>query len=166
MKIKNLFLVFLLLIFITILFSILFFKVKEEPSKFITSSDLSNRGWNSTEIKINNVTIFAWIADDEEKRALGLMHIKKLEENEGIIFIFEDEGIHQFWMKNTYLPLDILFIDKNLKIIDIQSMEPCNMNECILYSPPRSIKYAIEVERGFCTRNGIKIDDEVKIERR
>jgi len=128
------------------------------------SSELSSREWNSTHIKIGNATILAWIADNDEKRELGLMYVKKLEENEGMIFIFEDEGIYAFWMKNTYLPLDIIFVDKNMKVVDMQSMEPCNGSECILYYPSEKIKYAIEVNSGFCSKNHINIGDQVKIE--
>jgi len=166
MKTQILVLIFLFLAFST--YSLFYFFLSSASSnnmpKLNNSSELSSRGWNSTHVKISNVTILTWIADDDEKRELGLMYVRKLDENEGMIFIFEDEGIYAFWMKNTYLPLDIIFVDKNMKIVDMQSMEPCNGSECRLYYPSEKIKYAIEVNSGFCNKNRIKIGDEIWIE--
>lgn len=65
------------------------------------------------------------IADTPEKRALGLMGRKELAENRGMLIRFEEEGIHKAWMKATFIPLDILWLDRENKVIDIQAGMPC-----------------------------------------
>lgn len=75
----------------------------------------------SSEIYIDNgknlVKINAEIADDNEERIKGLMFRERLNENSGMFFVFENEEEQTFWMKNTLIALDIIFIDKNLEIV-------------------------------------------------
>ena len=110
-----------------------------------------------------NVRIFAEIADNNDERAKGLMFREKLEENNGMIFIFEQENEIAFWMKNTLIPLDIIFIGKNFKIVDIKNAVPCKQDPCQLYKPQKSAQYVLEVNSGFAEKNGIKVNDEVEI---
>jgi len=110
-----------------------------------------------------NVRVFAEVADDNDERAKGLMFREKLEENNGMIFIFEQENEIAFWMKNTLIPLDIIFIGKNFKIVDIKNAVPCKQDPCQLYKPQKSAQYVLEVNSGFAEKNGIKVNDEVEI---
>ena len=91
------------------------------------------------------------------------MFREKLEENNGMIFIFEQENEIAFWMKNTLIPLDIIFIGKNFKIVDIKNAVPCKQDPCQLYKPQKSAQYVLEVNSGFAEKNGIKVNDEVEI---
>lgn len=120
------------------------------------------------EIRINNVLIKAEIADTGEKRAVGLMNRTSLDNDSGMLFIFENEGYHQFWMKDTLISLEILFIDKNLTIVQILEMEPCRTSDwqCTIYSPNQPIKYALELNVNFSKLNNVKIGDKIKIEKR
>jgi uncharacterized protein len=94
------------------------------------------------------------IAHDEVQRNQGLMYRRKMDYKRGMMFIFEDERQRSFWMKNTHIPLDILYIDQDLKIIKIQynttpfSERPIPSN--------RPAQYVLEVNAGFCERFGIK----------
>src|SRR3989344_4541488 len=72
------------------------------------------------------------IADDNEERMKGLMFRERLDENAGMLFVFEDEQYQAFWMKNTLIPLDIIFIGKNLEIVDIENAVPCKTGDCAL----------------------------------
>lgn len=115
-------------------------------------------------IVINGVKIDALVADTESSRDQGLMGIKNLGQNEGMIFVFERPGDYAFWMKDTLIPLDILFISENNTIVNIQQMEPCTQDPCELYVPSSEIMYAIEVNSGFAERNNVTVGEQIKIE--
>jgi uncharacterized protein len=110
-------------------------------------------------IEINNKILYVEIADNDEKRSLGLMFRKYLPDSVGMLFIFDSSGIYPFWMKNTYIPLSIAFIDENYKIIDIFDLEP--LDETPIF-PLKKFKYALEVNRNWFKRNDIKVGDRVK----
>ncbi|MCX7641674.1 MAG: DUF192 domain-containing protein [Elusimicrobiales bacterium] len=80
-----------------------------------------NKGKNFYEcrkayLNYNNTKIELDVANTDSKRRIGLMFVKKLEENRGMFFVFDEEKEYTFWMKNTYIPLDIIFISKDMKI--------------------------------------------------
>lgn len=103
-----------------------------------------------------DVVISADVADTEAKRILGLMNRTFLEENRGMLFVFEGEQIRNFWMKNTLLPLDMIFISANMEIVNIQKQaQPCKVFACDIYSSGKPAKYVVEVNGGFADRNGI-----------
>ena len=120
---------------------------------------------NYNKILIDNgaglIKINVEIADDNEERIKGLMFREKLNENEGMFFIFEDESHQTFWMKNTLIPLDIIFIDKNFKIVDIKNAIPCKEEPCVLYKSSKPAKYVLEVNENFSTKNNISIGNKV-----
>ena len=102
-------------------------------------------------IKVN-----AEIADDNHEREIGLMFREKLDENNGMLFIFDNEVYQTFWMKNTLIPLDMIFIDKEMKIVNIKSAVPCQEDPCVLYKSSKPAKYVLEVNGNFTIRNNIK----------
>ncbi|MEM3408246.1 MAG: DUF192 domain-containing protein [Candidatus Micrarchaeia archaeon] len=120
-----------------------------------------------TEVIVNDIKIKVEIADTPEERTIGLMNRTYLGKDEGMLFIFENEDYHSFWMKNTLIPLEILFIDKELNIIQIIEMEPYIIKNliCKIYSPNKPILYALELNANFSKINGIKIGDKIKIEK-
>ncbi len=119
---------------------------------------------NSNQILIDNsqklIKINIEIADDRDEITKGLMFREKLDENSGMLFIFQNEDYHTFWMKNTLIPLDIIFIDKNFKIVDIKQAVPCE-DQCSTYRSAKPVKYVLEVNAGFTEKNNIKVDDKV-----
>ena len=112
---------------------------------------------NFNEILIENgndlIKINVEIADDNEERMQGLMFRENLDENEGMFFIFENESYQTFWMKNTLIPLDIIFIDKNFEIIDIKNAVPCKEDPCQFYKSSKPAKYVLEVNSNFTIKN-------------
>lgn len=109
----------------------------------------------------NGATIEAEIADTAGERREGLMDRENLGVNEGMLFIFESEWPRIFWMKDTLIPLDIIFLDSQKKIIGIQTMQPCTKDPCKLHESVLPVKYAIEVNAGYCAQNNIKIGQKV-----
>lgn len=109
---------------------------------------------------LNQKPLNAEIACKGEKRAIGLMNIHSLEENSGMLFIFPQKDIHPFWMKNTYIPLSIAYIDENWKIVDIKNMKP--LDETPIY-PAHPSLYALEVNINWFLKNNIKIGDTIYI---
>ncbi len=124
---------------------------------------------NFSEIYINNgekmIKIKVEIADDNEERMKGLMFREKLNANEGMFFIFENEEYLNFWMKNTLIPLDIIFIDKNFEIVGIKNAVPCLEDSCTLYTSAKPSKYVLEVNINFTTKNNINIGDKIKFKK-
>ena len=95
----------------------------------------------------------------EKEKAKGLMFRETLGQDEGMLFVYEEEGRLSFWMKNTRMALSIAFIDKNGKIVDIQDMEPFNLKTHVAAHPAQ---YALEMNKGWFQRLGIGIGDSVK----
>ena len=106
-----------------------------------------------------NITFNVEVAKTIEERRNGLMYRKKLYNNEGMLFIFPREKIIQLWMKNTYIPLDVIFISENKVIVDIKkNME--KLSETIVKSKVKS-RYALEFNAGLINKLDIKIGDKV-----
>ncbi len=99
------------------------------------------------------------VAKTPEERAHGLMGRKDFGKDEGMLFVFETEDYHGFWMKDTHVPLSIAFIDKEYRIVRITDMKPRTLESHI---PPQPILYALEMKRGWFSIHGIKVGDMVK----
>ena len=110
-------------------------------------------------IYIKGKEIWVEVAKTPQERAKGLMWRKNLGKDEGMLFIFEQEEYHSFWMKNTYIPLSIAFIDRDGNIVDIKEMKPLSSKS---HSPPKPILYALEMPKGWFTKNGIKKGDVIR----
>lgn len=117
-----------------------------------------------TTVEINDIQITAWVADTQKARETGLMGMQNINEDEGMLFVYETPGEYPFWMKNTPMQLDILFISSDMRITSIQTMEPCVEEPCKLYSPPSAILYVIEVKGGFAARNNVAVGQTVRID--
>ena len=102
------------------------------------------------------------VANNDYERAQGLMWRYSMSDNAGMLFIFDYEKPRSFWMKNTYIPLDIIFLNIDLEIVSIQKFtEPLSEFPIPSYQPS---KYVIEVNAGFCDKYGISEGDKVKFE--
>jgi uncharacterized membrane protein (UPF0127 family) len=94
------------------------------------------------------------IADDDAKRERGLMYRKQMMLNQGMLFIFAEESLQSFWMKNTWLPLDILYLDAQKKIVRIHENVAILSEQSIPSDFPA--KYVVEVNAGFCALYNIQ----------
>jgi uncharacterized protein len=104
------------------------------------------------------------LATTTKERTIGLMNRTSLSEYTGMLFIFDEEGIHKFWMKNTHIPLDMIWLDENGKIIHIEKKaQPCYVPTCPVFFPESSSKYVLEVNGGYTERHKINVGDEARI---
>lgn len=106
----------------------------------------------------NRVYVFE-IAQTEKDRQAGLMSRKNLAPESGMLFLYENPGYIRFYMKNTFIALDIAFIDENFRITQIESMAPLSE---VIVSPRQKAKYALEVNRGFFKKAGVKTGDKIE----
>lgn len=88
-----------------------------------------------------------------KSRAKGLQNVNSLNENSGMLFVFPRESYLKFWMKDTKIPLDIAFLDKNKKVIYITNMKPDDTTEI---KSPFPAQYAIEVNAGYFQKHNIQ----------
>ena len=100
------------------------------------------------------------IADNQSSREKGLMFVHFLPENEGMLFIFEKEDIYSFWMKNTFIPLDMIWLDNSGNVVYLQNNAlPCKEEVCKTYTPTAKAKYVLEINAGKSLEIGIMQGD-------
>ncbi|MCX6720480.1 MAG: DUF192 domain-containing protein [Candidatus Staskawiczbacteria bacterium] len=111
------------------------------------------------------------LAKTGSERDRGLMYRKELDKDKGMLFIFDKEGIYPFWMKDTLIPLDMIWIDANKKAVFIsQNVQPCLPASwagktliCPSVIPTATAKYVLEINAGLCQQMGLKVGDLVQI---
>ena len=109
----------------------------------------------------SDVSVDIEIADSAAEEAIGLMYRTSMEENHGMLFVFTDVSQRIFWMKNTKIPLDILFFDANGTLVDIkENFQPCTADPCEVYYSKPALS-VLEVNAGFAERQGIVIGDSI-----
>ncbi len=90
------------------------------------------------------------VADTFFTQEKGLMNREKLSQDQGMLFIFKNPDIYTFWMKNTLIPLDIIWIDQNQKIVDItKNATACNTETCPEFKSSQHVKYVLEINAGI-----------------
>jgi len=97
--------------------------------------------------------IQAEIAADDSSRMTGLMHRRSMPANHGMLFVFTQPERHCMWMRNTFLPLSVAFLDEDGRIVNIEDMQPqTEDNHCAA----KAARYALEMNLGWFTSKGIK----------
>ena len=96
------------------------------------------------------------VADDDSERGRGLMFRKDMPDNRGMLFVFETSRPVGFWMKNTPMPLDMVFIRQDGTIASIQQAEP--FSEAVV-STPAPIRFVLELKAGTAAKRGVKEGD-------
>lgn len=98
-------------------------------------------------------------AAEEYERQLGLMNRTEMKENQGMLFIFPDETFQSFWMRNTLISLDMMFINSNKEIVTIHKNTKVLSDQS--YPSSKQSTYVVEVVGGFCEKYGIKEGDKI-----
>ena len=107
-------------------------------------------------IVFGNDTIFAEVADSPAERSEGLMNRTEVPDGTGMLFVFQFEASRSFWMKDTYVALDIAYIDVDFRIVSIHQMEPESED---LHSSAAPAMFALEVRQGWFAEHGIEVGD-------
>lgn len=115
-------------------------------------------------VELGGQRYYVEIADDDRERARGLMYRDELGVNEGMFFIFRESAPRSFWMLNTRIPLDIVYIDSDLEIVGWSlDTPPCRTRRCPGYPSGAPAKYVLEVNAGEMARLGVEIGDSVRV---
>jgi uncharacterized membrane protein (UPF0127 family) len=108
-------------------------------------------------------SITAEPAVTEAERARGLMFREKIALDQGMLFCFPEEGLHAFWMKNTLVPLDMIWLDKDRRIVHIEkNVPPCKADPCPSYAPSRPGHYVLELAAGGADHFKLKLFDRLE----
>lgn len=116
-----------------------------------------------TTINKTFATIFVELADEPSEISQGLMFRELLASDHGMLFLLNRDDFHSFWMKNTKIPLEAIYIAANGSIVDILEMEPCKADPCKIYNPKFKSSYVLEVNANLSEKLGFKIGDYVDI---
>ncbi len=128
---------------------------------------------SSKVMQINGINISLMEASTQKQQNAGLMYLKTMptaqgsgslgSRSKGMIFYFKNYKIHPFWMANTLIPLDMLFISNNLTINQIIKAQPCTGIYCKILYPKYNSKYVIEVTPKFVNTYNIKIGENISL---
>ena len=103
------------------------------------------------------------LATTSDAREQGLMYRESLDQDKGMLFIFDEPGRYSFWMKNMKIPIDICWIDEDKRIIDVKSnLPPCEVEPCALYTPKSNARYVLEIAAGAANATGLKPGEPLK----
>ncbi|WP_137286223.1 DUF192 domain-containing protein [Halorussus salinisoli] len=105
-----------------------------------------------------NVTVELRVADEPEERRTGLMYRESLANNSGMIFVYPNPQQVSFWMKNTKVPLDMIFVGPDRTVLNVQHANPqpnASSDDLKTYPSDGEAKYVVELPRGFANRTGV-----------
>lgn len=111
-------------------------------------------------VTIHGKVLKVEVAESFKDKKTGLQNRKSLDENSGMLFVYQDTCILSFWMKNTLIPLSIGFIAGDGTLLQIEDMEPGNLTPVLSH---KECCYALEVNRGWFLKNQVKPGDKVEL---
>jgi len=126
----------------------------------IASEPIPEIKFETTQITIKGKKFTIEIADTDPKRERGLMHREEMPAGHGMIFVFDKPANYQFWMKNTNIPLDLIFLDASGKVVGICNLKP--HDETPVGCGKESL-YAIELNAGTAKKIGLKVDHTITL---
>ncbi len=147
---------------------LLVFSCKEESKKVVTTAPITFTKEGNLEIYRADtdsllIQLDIEIAETEYETQTGLMYRDSMEDNQGMLFIFPDVAYHSFYMKNTKFPLDIIYIDEDLKVASIiKNAQPLDESSLPSEAP---VKYVLEVNGGLSDLWGIQSGDRIQFQR-
>jgi len=105
------------------------------------------------ELNVGMFRMDAEVAADPASRKQGLMHRRAMAQHEGMLFVFPQEGLHCMWMRNTFIPLSVAFLDAEGRVINVEEMQPQSENH---HCAARPARYALETNIGWFSSKGVK----------
>jgi uncharacterized membrane protein (UPF0127 family) len=122
-----------------------------------------NKKEKLTEVCFKNNCFHVKVASTPSERERGLMFVESMKRDKGMLFVFEKQGNYFFWMKNTLIPLDIIWIDGDKKVVFIkENAQPCSGEEfCPSINPGVNALYVLELNAGMAQEIGLKLGDTI-----
>ena len=115
-------------------------------------------------VELGGKTFSVEIADTSEKQALGLMFRDSMPADAGMIFIFPNEAPRSFWMKNCRIPLDIMYFDKDMKMVSVSAnTPPCRVERCPSYPSSGPAMFVLELNGGVASELGVGPGDQLTL---
>ncbi len=147
-------------IMVVVLISLMLNSEASCRAKEHTSADLARVIFISA--KGNKTIVRAEVADTPASRRQGLMFRRHLAADRGMLFVFPHASRQRMWMKNTFIPLDIIFINEKMRIVGV--VENARPHSTEMLEVPAPSRYVVEVNAFFCRRFGIQEGDRIVIE--
>lgn len=97
------------------------------------------------------------LAESLAEKSKGLMNRESLCDGCGMLFVYEELGDYNFWMKNTLIPLDIIWLDEQYRVVHIANAIPCKTENCEVYSPEVDSLYVLEINGGKAKQIGLEV---------
>ena len=133
---------------------------------FALVGTMSACGAKGPAVDLHGHTFAVEIADTEAAREHGLMERTQMDPDHGMLFVFDDDAPRAFWMKNTKIPLDMLFFDAERRLLSVQhDVPPCTADPCPAYSSGAPARYVLELNGGRARALGVTVGDELTIRR-
>jgi len=108
-------------------------------------------------ILFEDATFALELVETPKEKEQGLMFRESLPKNQGMLFIFEDEARRMFWMKDTLIPLDMIFLNEGLEVVDVKNdVQPCKKDPCPRYIS-KPARYVLEINSGLARTHGIEV---------
>jgi len=115
---------------------------------------------NQSQVCFGDYCFVVELAKTAQGKERGLMFKEKLDPNKGMLFIFEDREEASFWMKNTLIALDIIWINENKEVVYIsKNNQPCKTDVCFSINPDIKAKYVLELNGGTTDKIGLEVGD-------
>jgi uncharacterized protein len=120
----------------------------------------------SAQLKVNNQKILLEVARTAQEGRIGLMYRKNLPDNRGMMFVFEPARPTKFWMKNTLIPLDMIFVENGTIRYLATQVPPCKADPCPVYGPELDVKIdrVIELNSGRASTLKLKVGDKLDLQ--
>lgn len=113
---------------------------------------------NKPRVCFGDICFNVEVVDTDAEREKGLMFRESLDDDSGMLFIFDSEGNYPFWMKNTLIPLDMIWIDSERKIVYIkENAMPCEEDPCPIINHEGSALYVFEINGGLSSERNITV---------
>lgn len=116
----------------------------------------------SAQMEVRGVAIALEVAQTEEQQAIGLMNRTSLADDRGMLFPFDPPRSVGFWMKNTLIPLDMVFLRAG-KVVAIANATPCTADPCPTYTSGTTVDEVVELRSGRAAEVGLTVGDRVEI---
>ncbi|MFW5815586.1 MAG: DUF192 domain-containing protein [Wenzhouxiangella sp.] len=117
-------------------------------------------------VEVNGERFWVEVAADDSSRAMGLMFRDELADDRGMFFLFRREAPRSFWMMNTRIPLDIIYLDRELRVVSIvANARPCRRSPCPSYPSRGPAQFVLELNAGRAAALGLEPGDQLVVGR-